>query len=54
LKRLAWIVDSMRKRNGDETQMTTKSQHEQLPKVAIIATATLQAKLLSLRCRGGF
>jgi hypothetical protein len=42
------------KTNGDETQMTTNSQHEQLPNLAILATTTLQAKLLSLRCRGGF
>jgi hypothetical protein len=59
-KRLGWIEGAGTdcgfhgKTNGDETQMTTKCQHEQLPNVAIIATATLQAKLLSLRCRGGF
>jgi len=42
------------KTSGDETEMTSKSQHQQLPNVAIIAIAPLQAKLLSLRCRGGF
>jgi len=42
------------KTSGDETEMTSKSQHQQLPNMAIIAIAPLQAKLLSLRCRGGF
>jgi len=42
------------KTSGDETEMTSKSQHQQLPNMAIIAIATPQAKLLSLRCRGGF
>jgi len=42
------------KTNGDETQMTTKSRHEQLPNVVNSTVPSQKAKLLSLRCRGGF